>query len=72
MPRQINKFWWPYQITIESSNWPLTDNNDSGWVQRRNWLREHLNSMYGEYYINEDTYCFTDEKDMLHFMMVWQ
>jgi len=72
MPRHLNKNWWPHQVTIESSKWPLTDDKDNGWIQRRNWLREHLGTMSGIYYINGDTYCFTDEKDMLHFLLVNQ
>ena len=45
---------------------------DPKWVERRNWLREHLDTMIGIYYINGDTYCFTEEKDMLHFLLVNQ
>jgi hypothetical protein len=71
MPRQINKFWWPHQVTINTRTKHSEPDKDE-WVSRQKWLRENLESMYGEYLINGDTYCFTDEKDMLHFLLVWQ
>ena len=46
--------------------------DDPEWTKRKNWLRKNLDTMVGVYYINGDTYCFTDEKDMLHFMLVNQ
>lgn len=69
MPRHMNKQWWPHQVTIESKNRIM---DDPEWTKRKNWLRKNLDTMVGVYYINGDTYCFTDEKDMLHFLLVWQ
>lgn len=69
MPRHMNKQWWPHQVTIESKNRIM---DDPEWTKRKNWLRKNLDTMVGVYYINGDTYCFTDEKDMLHFMLVNQ
>lgn len=46
--------------------------DDPEWTKRKNWLRKNFDTMVGVYYINGDTYCFTDEKDMLHFLLVWQ
>jgi hypothetical protein len=66
----MNKVWWPYQVTIEVNERFRSD--DSGWIARKNWLREHLDTMNGIYYINGETYCFTDERDMLHFLLVNQ
>ena len=70
MPRHMNKQWWPHQVTIAVEERTVSD--DSKWIERRNWLRNHTDSMIGVYYINGDTYCFTEEKDMLHFLLVWQ
>lgn len=69
MPRHMNKQWWPHQVTIESKNRIM---DDPEWTKRKNWLRKNFDTMVGVYYINGDTYCFTDEKDMLHFLLVWQ
>ena len=71
MPRHINKHWWPYQVTLEIEDKHSKPDKDQ-WVSRQKWLREHLDTMIGVYYINGDTYCFTDEKDMLHFLLVHQ
>ena len=70
MPRHMNKQWWPYQTTIEITQQFMSD--DTKWVERKNWLRKHGDTMIGLYYINGDTYCFTEEKDMLHFLLVNQ
>ena len=70
MPRHLNKQWWPYQTTFEPTAYE--PGHDSKWVERKKWLRDHLDTMIGIYYINGDTYCFTDEKDMLHFLLVHQ
>lgn len=70
MPRHMNKQWWPHQVTIAVEERTVSD--DSKWVERRNWLRNHVDVMIGVYYINGATYCFTEEKDMLHFLLVNQ
>lgn len=71
MPRHINKHWWPHQVTLSIKNKHDQPENDQ-WISRQKWLRENTNILIGDYLINGDTYCFTDEKDMLHFMLVWQ
>lgn len=71
MPRHMNKNWWPHQVTLSIKDKHGQPENDQ-WISRQNWLREHLDTMIGIYYINGDTYCFTDEKDMLHFLLVNQ
>ena len=67
----MNKKWWPHQITIHTRN-KHSDPDEDQWASRQKWLREHAHVMIGNYLINGDTYCFTDEKDMLHFMLVNQ
>ena len=71
MPRHMNKIWWPHQVTLEIKDKHGHPDKDK-WAERRNWLRDHLDTMNGIYYINGETYCFTDEKDMLHFLLVNQ
>jgi hypothetical protein len=71
MPRHINKHWWPHQVTLSIEDKRGQPENEQ-WISRRTWLREHLGSMGGIYYINGDTYCFTEEKDMVHFLLVNQ
>ena len=70
MPRHINKYWWPHQVTIEITE--RNESNDTNWIARKKWLRDHYSTMIGDYYINGDTYCFTEEQDMVHFMLVNQ
>ncbi len=66
--RVMNKKIWPYQIKL--------DNGDTEvFANRLRWLKENL--YHGGYYepkwyVNGDTYCFQDEKEYLHFLLVWQ
>ena len=71
MPRVMNKAIWPYQVTMKD----LGENVDP----RRKWMGEHL--YHGGHYepnwyvlegFREHTYCFKDEKEYLHFLLVWQ
>jgi hypothetical protein len=68
MPRVLNKSIWPYQVFIERG-----DIKEFG--KRVQWLKDNL--YHGGYYepkwyVNGDTYCFQDEKEYLHFLLVWQ
>ena len=67
MTRIMNKSIWPYQYTM-----PPCDIET--YKERKKWMMENL--YHGGYYepkwyINGDTYCFQDEKEMLHFMLRW-
>lgn len=62
MSRVMNKSVWPFQITIngnvaELEKW-CRDNLYHGGYYEPNWYR------------NGDTFCFKDEKEYLHFMLV--
>lgn len=67
----MNKKWWPHQVTIETKE-RVNKFDTSEWVARKNWLRDHYKTMLGDYHINGDTYCFTEEQDMVHFLLVNQ
>jgi len=71
MPRVMNKSIWPFQVTMKDLN---VDPDP-----REEWMREHL--YHGGYYepkwyvvsgMTTNTYCFQDEKEYLHFLLVWQ
>ena len=67
MPRVMNKSIWPHQVTI--------DCDIDGMKNRIEWLKDNL--YHGGYYepnwfINNRTFCFKDEKEYLHFLLVWQ
>lgn len=66
----MNKKWWPHQTTFEPTAYE--PEHDSKWAERNKWLNLHHDSLAGKYLINGYTYCFTDEKDMLHFLLVNQ
>jgi hypothetical protein len=65
MTRVLNKHIWPYQAKV--------DRKDSyGEIEK--WCRENL--YHGGYfepnwYRVSNTFCFKDEKEYLHFMLVW-
>lgn len=65
MPRVLNKDIWPYQAKVDSKD-------SYGEIEK--WCRENL--YHGGYYEPNwyrvsDTFCFKDEKEYLHFMLVW-
>jgi hypothetical protein len=68
MPRVLNKNIWPFQakIKVDSAN---------SYSEAEKWCRKNL--YHGGYYepkwyrVN-DTFCFKDEKEYLHFLLVWQ
>lgn len=64
----MNKNWWPYQTTFDPAAYE--PEFDIKHIERNKWLCDHLGTMIGIYYINGYTYCFTEEKDMLHFLLV--
>jgi hypothetical protein len=66
MPRVMNKAIWPHQVTMEY----LDEDPDP----RQDWLEEKLpkKNWYIKDGMYEGTYCFKDEKEFLHFLLIWQ
>lgn len=65
MPRIMNKTIWPHQITFDPCDFDV-------WGNRKNWLRDNFSKQPESYYINGDTYCFRNQRDLIHFSLVWQ
>lgn len=68
MPRVMNKAVWPYQTTIKV-------HSENTYADAEKWCKQNL--YHGGYYEpnwyrNNDTFCFRDEKEYLHFLLVWQ
>jgi hypothetical protein len=71
MPRVMNKNFWPHQVTMKD----LGEDPDP----REEWMKEKL--YHGGHYepnwyilrgYTKNTYCFKDEKEFLHFLLIWQ
>jgi len=63
--RELNKKIWPFKTRL-----PRKLDNDR-FDDAYNWLKDNLNESTW-YIVNGDTYYFTEEQDMLFFIMRWK